>query len=176
MDTEIKRLQQIRNTGIAILILLILFIALLSLELFIPEQLNHEVAFLMLFALLIPLSFLMLGNFIISIIIMCANWKTKWARDHKVVWGLLSFFLLTCIGLMIFGATALRHAHAQDDAINNYYNNQMPEYDQYRNYPYPPMPPRPYEDTYNSPYSNNSRRKHRDEYDDRFDDRFGNWY
>ncbi|MDE6472875.1 MAG: hypothetical protein K2K73_00475 [Ureaplasma sp.] len=176
MNTEIRRLEQIRNIGIATFIGWFPFIGLILLELFIPEQLVQENIFIGFVIVTMYLSFLILANFIISIIIMCANWKTKWAREHKVVWGLLSLFLLTCLGLMIFGATALRHAYAQDDAINNYYNNQMPEYGQYRNYPYPPMPPRPYEDTYNSPYSNNSRKKRRDEYNDRFDDRFGNWY
>ena len=175
MHAQITRLRHIRDTGIVILCVsfpcfLVFLLRLFMTDLFTPEEFSKISWFL-----IALLTICGIANFVCSIVILATKWKNKWVRDHKVIWGLLSLFLLTFLGLIIFGSIAMSHAEDQYDNANNYYNNQMPQHDQYRNYPYPPMPPRDYEDAYNSPYSNNSRKK-RDKYDDRFNDKFDDWY
>ncbi|MDE6472876.1 MAG: hypothetical protein K2K73_00480 [Ureaplasma sp.] len=176
MHAQVTRLKHIRGTGFILLAFVFTCILTFILKLFIPDLFGtEEEARIFSFALVVVLIICGIINFICSIVILATKWRNKWVRDHKVIWGLLSLFLLTCLGLIIFCSIAITHVEDQYDDANNYYNNQMPHHDQYRNYPYPPMPPRPYEDTYNSPYSNNSRKK-RDKYDDRFNDRFDDWY
>ena len=72
---------------------------------------------------------------ITTIVILATNWKSKWAREHKLLWGLLSLLLLGWIAMLIFGSIGKNHAREESDNLNSYNPNSHPQY------PYSPYQP-----------------------------------
>ena len=146
MAKEIKWFREIRNLAVAALIFLILFAIINLMPYIIPENIMWNLWDAFFWGFLAIVLVLEVACIVVSIIIICRNWKTQWIKKNKVLGGLLSL-LLSFIGLIIFSSIAIKHAEQDVE---------------YSNIPIPPQ----------DQYKNPSHSYNLDSYDDKFDDNY----
>lgn len=160
MQSEIRKLKSIRGAGIYILISLLFFIGMfigttieiIKIGLQWSEIVNGSISFpgsLLICGIFLLISVILLAigaltNFITSLVILCTSWKSKWASNNKILWGLLSLLILLFIGIIVFGAIGVNRAREEGErSYNNSNYGQYPQYPQYPQYsnPYQPRDP-----------------------------------
>ncbi|MDE6289611.1 MAG: hypothetical protein K2L64_02500 [Ureaplasma sp.] len=154
MQSEIRKLKSIRGAGIYILISFLFFIGMFvgtSIELVktglqwsnvIGDNITFPTS-LFVCGIFLLLSIILLGiggltNFITSLVILCTSWKSKWAKSHKILWGILSLLILFFIGIIVFGAVGVNLA--REEGERSYINDNYGQYPKYNN-PYQPRDP-----------------------------------
>ena len=111
---EIKMLNTVQGFAITTLVMAVWFVIYLF-------RLGYHYVYINNIGDLIWHSLCIIFNITTSIIILAYKWKSKWAIENKLLWGLLSLFLISFIGELIFCCTAKKEINKI--YINNNNNN-----------------------------------------------------